>query len=389
MGNSDKSAGKILSLDGMRFIAILIIMLSHLEFFGNGDNGYIYTHYLHNAQPAVDYFFLLSGFGMMLGFIKRNHNRRSAHVASISGSIRFGIRHIRKIYPTYILFLLIGIPYQMQSILQYHDLLHTLVISGGEFVLSIFMLQSATGIQQFSHAFNGPAWFLSSLFVIYLISPKLMALIHQYFRTIKRIVLGLIANVVIIVVISGMFMFVEAKTPFDDFNYSSPWKRVFYVTLGMFIAMLYIHTYQIMRTVYGDIMCCASFALSIAWFLARNTVAPGLWMWVYGIDVVLCGVMLYSLAVSDNVVTRFFSGKEIVWLGGQLAMYLYMSHYLIRMYLDEVFRLYELRSFPMMLVEVVLILSLSFLVSTGLYQIQHRIDSQRGQNRPRHGKSLL
>lgn len=216
-----------------------------------------------------------------------------------------------------------------------------------------------------------------------------MALIHQYFRTIKRIVLGLIANVVIIVVISGMFMFVEAKTPFDDFNYSSPWKRVFYVTLGMFIAMLYIHTYQIMRTVYGDIMCCASFALSIAWFLARNTVAPGLWMWVYGIDVVLCGVMLYSLAVSDNVVTRFFSGKEIVWLGGQLAMYLYMSHYLIRMYLDEVFRLYELRSFPMMLVEVVLILSLSFLVSTGLYQIQHRIDSQRGQNRPRHGKSLL
>lgn len=384
MNNSSRDTGKILSLDGMRFIAILIIILSHLEFFGNGSHGYIYTRYLHNAQPAVDYFFLLSGFGMMLSFARRNDNHQSTHVISVSDSFHFGIRHIRRIYPVYLLFLLIGIPYQIQSMLQFHGLWHTLVVSGGEFVLSIFMIQSATGLQRLSHVFNGPAWFLSSLFIIYLLSPNLMRFIQRHFHTGKRIVLGLIVNVMLIVVVSGLFMFVEAKSPFDDFNYSSPWKRVFYVTLGMFVAMLYLHTRDALQLRYGNMLCWLALALSVVWFLTRNTVSAGLSLWVYGIDVALCAMVIYSCAIADNSVTRFFSGKGIVWLGGRLSMYLYMSHYLIRMYLDEVFRLFDLRSFPMMLVETGLILALSFLISAGLYQIQRRIESRQNQGRPRH-----
>lgn len=141
VANTSKSTSKILSLNSLRFIAILIIILSYLGFLGNGDYGYLYTRYLYNAQPVVDYFFLLSGFGMMLGFVKRNRSRRSVRESSIIDSVRFGIRHIRQIYPIYMLFLPVGIPYQIQGILQYHDLRHALVISGSGFVLSIFMVQ--------------------------------------------------------------------------------------------------------------------------------------------------------------------------------------------------------------------------------------------------------
>ena len=59
---------RILSLEGLRVIAIFIIILSHLEFIGDLNNkfGDFYIKYLHNATLGVDFFFLLSGFGLML-----------------------------------------------------------------------------------------------------------------------------------------------------------------------------------------------------------------------------------------------------------------------------------------------------------------------------------
>lgn len=51
------------TLNGLRFFAIVTIVLGHLgclaEFFPN-------FRWAMNVVPAVDYFFMLSGFGLML-----------------------------------------------------------------------------------------------------------------------------------------------------------------------------------------------------------------------------------------------------------------------------------------------------------------------------------
>lgn len=57
---------KIASFTGLRFIMIMVIVISHFEFLAELPNFRdFYSTYLHNATFAVDFFFLLSGFGMM------------------------------------------------------------------------------------------------------------------------------------------------------------------------------------------------------------------------------------------------------------------------------------------------------------------------------------
>ncbi len=99
------------SLTGARFFAVMIVVFSHFEFLKQyGKCGDICWNYYHkNATMAVDFFFMLSGFGMMLSSIRRDPNGELP-IGGISGLINYGIRHIRKIYPVYVAFLLVGIP---------------------------------------------------------------------------------------------------------------------------------------------------------------------------------------------------------------------------------------------------------------------------------------
>ena len=63
-----KLTKRIPQLEGLRFIMCCIIILSHFEFLSNSKIvvGGGYTKYFHNATMAVDYFFMLSGFGICL-----------------------------------------------------------------------------------------------------------------------------------------------------------------------------------------------------------------------------------------------------------------------------------------------------------------------------------
>lgn len=61
---------RVQSLEGLRGIMIFLIVLSHMEFLRRCSFGGTYDLYWHNPTLAVDYFFLLSGFGMMYSFLK-------------------------------------------------------------------------------------------------------------------------------------------------------------------------------------------------------------------------------------------------------------------------------------------------------------------------------
>jgi peptidoglycan/LPS O-acetylase OafA/YrhL len=53
---------------------IFVIVISHLEFLNNYSIGNVYQQYFHNPTLAVDFFFMLSGFGMM--YSKRGGGRK-------------------------------------------------------------------------------------------------------------------------------------------------------------------------------------------------------------------------------------------------------------------------------------------------------------------------
>lgn len=61
---------RIKSLEGLRGIMIFLIVLSHMEFLKYCNSGHAYELYWHTPTIAVDYFFMLFGFGMMFSFLK-------------------------------------------------------------------------------------------------------------------------------------------------------------------------------------------------------------------------------------------------------------------------------------------------------------------------------
>ena len=62
MGNKKEHA---LQLDGIRFIMCCIIVVLHFGFLKNSKLiGKAYVKFLYNPTIAVDYFFMLSGFGI-------------------------------------------------------------------------------------------------------------------------------------------------------------------------------------------------------------------------------------------------------------------------------------------------------------------------------------
>lgn len=100
---------KIASFTGVRSIMIMVIVVSHFEFLEQVESfGRFYTTYLHNATFAVDFFFLLSGFGMMLGNLGRI-NDKDLKFPKISESLSYGINHVKKIYPVYLATILFGL----------------------------------------------------------------------------------------------------------------------------------------------------------------------------------------------------------------------------------------------------------------------------------------
>lgn len=232
---------RIDSLTGARFIAIMMIVINHFEFLGQqGKLGEIYLRFFHSATIGVDFFFMLSGFGMMLSSIKREPNAK-ANSINVKKLIAFAQSHVSKIYPIYIMMLIFGIPYYlMVGYFEYGKKVAAGVLQAAAYlIMDMTLLQSCTGITNLSHSLNGVSWFLSSLFCIYLVSPIAMKWLKLHIKNEKQAILGLWVSIGCSFILAIILTTIEAHTLFDDLCYGSPYRRVFYVIAGMLIAQLY------------------------------------------------------------------------------------------------------------------------------------------------------
>lgn len=90
--------GKIKSLNGLRFIMIMFIVLTHLNYLEDFFPNYFLGR---GAAFGVDYFFMLSGFGMMLSAIKKGFPKNTRITPGTC--INYAVSHVKKIYPLYLL----------------------------------------------------------------------------------------------------------------------------------------------------------------------------------------------------------------------------------------------------------------------------------------------
>lgn len=362
--NNCKRSGKIDALTGFRFMAIMVIIISHLEFIGEYEKiGLFYKTYIHNATLGVDYFFMLSGFGMMLSYQKKSN---SPMINGVKDCIMFAKKHVKKIYILYLISMASTIPYYIYMNItawggDFQDALLKIVI---ESIPCIFLVQSAIGLKVFSHSFNSVSWFLSTLFCIYILSPIIMLILTRKPCSKKKLIKKMIFVLITYVIVTVMFIKIENNTFFDDLCYGSPYRRIFYVVFGMLIAMY--TNLENNTKIKNKFVPYVMVLLSILWILIRNRTYTYVPVVCYIIDIIICAIIIIVLVNSKGRIVSFFEKPVMVKLG-DMSMYLFLIHYPIRMYVGLIWNKLQIHSWIGLITEISIIIAFSMIGSYTCY----------------------
>ncbi|MCR5260803.1 MAG: acyltransferase [Candidatus Gastranaerophilales bacterium] len=356
---------KINSLTGMRFFAIMIIVISHLEFLKNLPNGQIYMQFFHNPEIGVDFFFVLSGFGLMLSDINRN-GWNIGNTINIKNLFMFAYNHIKKIYPVYIATIFLCIPlYLYQALSSGKTIAVISELLALKLLCCLGVVQSFFGFSWLSHSFNGVCWFLSALCCIYFASPILINLLKRFCTSLNKTVFSLILCAICTPVFMYLFKYLQQITVFDDFTYGSPFIRVFYVVFGMLLAIFFKKLPDVKTSNFTELIV---FSAYIAYFLCRKFVLFNLpyISIIYVIDIVFAGMAVLLLAYNQGFVSKLLSKPSMLYFGN-ISMYIFLIHYPVRMYSTTLLQPY-LKDYTITGMTVLIILAVTWLVSHLLYK---------------------
>ncbi len=322
------------SLTGLRFYMMVIIMLSHMEFLSILPNGHIYSTYFHNANLAVNFFFILSGFGLAHSYQENNES------VTIFSSVHYGVSRIRKIYPLYITLLFICLPYCIYlGIIDNNGIIITFIINIFKLLLNISLLQSATGISQLSNGLNSVSWFLSTLFILYIFCPLLLKINEKIKKKHSVVYITFVVNTFLLLITYFLFKFIESRTFFNTLSYSSPYLRIFYLISGILLCdIMNIMSEKLisLNTLHEFIIT----AFNVFWFFFRNSLHMNFYL-KYFIDYILCILLILIFAFEAGKISKFISNKIHVKLG-YATKYWFLIHCPVRLYVNEIFVLLKI-----------------------------------------------
>ena len=338
-----------------------IIILSHFEFLGDSQIfGEFYKTYLHNATLAVDYFFMLSGFGIYLS------SKRPE--CSIKGGLKFAVDKVKKIYPAYICSLLISIPETMNYFLKYSGIGRSILKLLAYLGVDLFLFQSFSGMTKFSHSVNGVCWFLSTLFICYMLCPWILRSVDNYAN--KRKVLSMICSFVILtLLLSFCALLIERNSlgKFDDLWYGHPFIRSWYLAIGMCVGYLYKESKIRIRS-WQELLVAV---IVLIYFFGRNSIPFDKGV-LRVFDILLCIIFLYVFACGNGRFSKILRSEKMVELG-KISMYLFVFHYPVRMLIGTVFTNNGWESECMLFFELFLIILFTSIITHFYCVVNNRL----------------
>lgn len=282
---------------------------------------------------AVDYFFMLSGFGLFLSSKRPELKPKNC--------LTFAIDKIKKIYPSYVFSLLMGGIWLFLVTEGFAKFIFKAILFTS---IDLTLLQSITGSMTFSHSINGVCWFLSCIFVCYIISPVFLKIVDSV-RNKKRWIVFSFFTVLLIILLSMCLSYIDelglVGGRIDNLWYGHPIVRCLYVMIGMLIGWLYKNTN--IKSVHslenGTIVLC------VLYFLYRNTIVTIVGKnFLRPIDVMLCAFLLFVVSKGKGRIVALLSTDIMVKLG-QKTMYLFLFHYPIRGIIGLLFKKYNVFGF--------------------------------------------
>ena len=364
---------KINTLTSLRFFMIITIFLYHFEFIGVGTRNFYDLHF-HNAGMGVDYFFILSGFGLTYSSIRRCEEA-SNDVYSIVEAYKFAQNKIKKIWKWYIVSLIIMIiPSFILSDID--PIFNRVMVKMTQFVVSLTLLQSGTGISKFSHAINPVCWFLSCIFIIYMIYPRIRKINDCII--LKRevnIVFLLIVDYIVYYMFHLLFsIFESTQGIWDDISYGSPYIRIFQFIAGVLLCdfihgnkNLLPHNRKITSIIEMIVL-----SVFILWLFYRNAI-------FYGehesekclMDFLIASIIVLVFSYEQGFISDYLNKGLFVCLGN-VSMYIFLFHFPVIRIMEIVLKLLKISIPNLIFVFISAIVTMIISLLANYYDLSHK-----------------
>ena len=294
MGIEKKYAPQI---DSLRFFAMLSIFCNHCVFLKEDEISLtFFEQYFHYGGIGVEFFILLSGF--MAGYTFK---------PSIPPKEYIKKRAIR-LFPVHWFCLLFFIPFAFLSL----NCIESKIVS---LLSSILLLQSVTDYTW--GIFNSASWTISTLWLMYIITPFLM-------RKLKNVHVYVLASILLLSVIIGFianFYYYEENV---WFFYISPFYRIVTYMQGLLLACIYPKVSMSFEKLSFISKSLFELVVIIAFILELLVVSP---YSHYGYNYTLIMLLIIAIFFSGGgILTNVLSNKFLVRMS-KISFSFYLVHY--------------------------------------------------------------
>lgn len=215
---------KILSLQGIKVIAFLMIFLGH-------TSGYLHMNMPDLGARAVELFIFISGFTMIYN-----------HFTDINNGFKeIYLGRFKKYFPVHLITFILMLPYTIVMLCNNFNGLKSIVKYVLTFILNLFLFQSWVPRSDIYFSFNTVSWYLSTMLFCWACSPFIIKLLkkHKIDKKISKLIL------ICIIVLAFKFLYEflviwKLNEHYGFFTHIFPLYRVLDYLLGMAVGLFYL-----------------------------------------------------------------------------------------------------------------------------------------------------
>ncbi|MFF2956059.1 acyltransferase family protein [Kitasatospora sp. NPDC057965] len=311
---SGRDLSRLPSLTGMRWIAALLVFLTHVSVAKPFDtpalNDFMSDYLSRAGFLGVGFFFVLSGF--VLTWSAKEGDRPSA----------FYRRRLFKLYPNHAVTWLVGLLLMARAGAE---------LTAAGTVPSLFLLQSWIPSLEVIGGTNGPSWSLACEVLFYLSFPVILPLVRRIRPERLWLWVGVMTAALFALPLIAQLLPGSPNSPWQPLSFWRYWFVYFLPAARLPEFVLGILLARIVRTgrwvaigwPVAALLTVAGYALMItlpdAWGMAAPTALP-------------VGLLIAAVAARDAAgVGTPFAGRTMVWLG-EVSFAFYMVHFLVIQY---------------------------------------------------------
>lgn len=292
----------ILSLQGLRAIAIGLIFVSHR-----------FPDYDFLGCTGVSIFFVLSGF---LTFY--SSSVKNVEFSSYSTILRFYWNKWIKFYPLHLITFLMAALLQSATASFYF---------GKVTVANLLLLQSFIPNSRIYFSYNATSWFLCDLFFYILLFP----IFFHFLKKRSVFILGFYGLLVYFAMVSfsACFLFKPLQPYTHAILYIHPGFRIWEIFLGCILAKVFLACNEHRTHLSFDKICileiCSTCLMVVSIFFAEKIPLPFRYCTYY----TLCSLFLiFPIAFQSGIVSRILRSKILVFVGN-ISFEIFLLHQLI------------------------------------------------------------